>query len=160
MERQQLVIDFSKLLQNGEIKVTKEYLKGFIKAKEDYEIAKNTYEYLLASKPTVMNLGKVKGSDKNFPYFERNFVIDGVDERAVSRYEKELEQSKKEMVEKRNTYNDMKMDIELFIIKIPDENHRDIFRMIYIENKKGAEVARIKGYTPPRISQIIKEYIE
>ena len=107
-----------------------------------------------------MNLGKVKGSDKNFPYCERNFTIDGVDERAVSRYEKELEQSKKVMIDKRNTYNDMKMDIELFIIKIPDENHRDIFRMIYIENKKGAEVARIKGYTPPRISQIIKEYIE
>ena len=67
MGKQQFQIGFSKLLQNGEIKVTKEYLKGFIKAKEDYEIAKNTYEYLLASKPTVMNLGKVKGSDKNCP---------------------------------------------------------------------------------------------
>lgn len=140
--------------------MTKEYLKDFIKAKKDYAIAKNVYEYLVTSKPTVMNLGKVKGSDKNFPYCERNFTIDGVDEKELSKYQDKIEEAREDMANKKRIYEEMKVEVDLFMLKIPNDNHREIFRMIYVENKKNVDVARIMNYSQPRITQIIKEYVE
>lgn len=140
--------------------MTKEYLKQFVKARNDYEIAKNVYDYLVTSKPTVMNLGKVKGSDKNFPYCERNFTIDGVDDKEMSKYQGLIDKAQNDVYEKLTKYNEMKVEVDLFILKIPNEKHREIFRMIYIDNKKNVDVAKMLNYSQPRITQIIKEYVE
>lgn len=160
MVSQQLVRDFSKILQIGEIELTKEYLKQFVKARNDYEIAKNVYDYLVTSKPTVMNLGKVKGSDKNFPYCERNFTIDGVDEKEMNKYQKLIDNAQEDVYEKSTKYNEMKVEVDLFMLKIPNEKHREIFKMIFVDDKKNVDVARMLNYSQPRITQIINEYVE
>lgn len=140
--------------------MTKEYLKQFVKARNDYEIAKNVYDYLVTSKPTVINLGKVKGSDKNFPYCERNFTIDGVDDKEMDKYQGLIDKAQNDVYDKLTKYNEMKVEVDLFILKIPNEKHREIFKMIYIENKKNVDVAKMLNYSQPRITQIIKEYVE
>ena len=138
--------------------MTKEYLENFLKVKKEYIKANNVYEYLKNSKPTVMSLGKVKGSDKNFPYCERSFTIDGADEREISKYEENINKASIRVKKATKEYNEMKMEIDIFIMQIDNETHREVFKHLYIDNMKKVEVAKIMNYTQPRITQIINEY--
>lgn len=140
--------------------MTKDMLEQFVKLKSEYQIAKDVYDYLLTSKPTVMNLGKVKGSDSNFPYCEKNFTIDGVDEKELKAYQDKIDNAREHMQNKKYEYEKTKIDVDIFIMQIPNERHREIIKMIYVEDVKKVDVARRCNYTQPRITQIINEYTE
>lgn len=140
--------------------MTKEMLEEFLKIKSDYLIAKETYNYLLASMPSTINLGKVKGSDTNFPYCERSFTIDGIDEEEIAKHQKKIDNAKIDMNNKKRKYEELKVDVEVFIIQVPNARHREILRMIYIDDVKKVDVARRCHYSQPRITQIINEYTQ
>ena len=140
--------------------MTKEKLEEFIKVRNEYLIAKNVYEYLLTSKPTVINLGKVRGSDANFPYCERSFSIEGADENELKKYEQKIDDARIDMESKKYKYEESKIDVDIFIMQIPDERHREIVKMIYVEDIKKVDVAKRCHYSQPRISQIINKYTE
>jgi DNA-directed RNA polymerase specialized sigma subunit len=142
------------------LKVTKQRLEEFLKIKSEYLIAKNIYEYLLTSRPAVINLGKVRGSDSNFPYCERSFTIDGADEKELKKYESKVDDARIDMENKKYKYEELKIDVDIFIMQIPNERHREIVKMIYMEDVKKVDVARRCHYSQPRITQIIKEYTE
>lgn len=138
--------------------MTKEKLEEFVKIKSEYLIAKNIYDYLLTSKPTVINLGKVKGSDSEFPYCEKNFTISGADEKELNRYQEKLDNARMDMENKKYKYEELKIEVDIFIMQIPNERHREIVKMIYTEDVKKVDVAKRCHYSQPRISQIINEY--
>ena len=140
--------------------MTKEQLEQYLIYKNEYIIAKDVYEYLLASKPSVMNLGKVKGSDSEYPYCERSFTIDGVDEKEMARFENKINIAKADMLAKKTVYENAKIDVDIFILKIPNARHREILKMIYVDDLKKVDVAKRCHYSQPRISQIINEYTE
>lgn len=140
--------------------MTKETLEEFIRIKNEYLIAKNVYEYLLTSRPAVINLGKVRGSDSNFPYCEKSFTIDGVDEKEINKYQQKIDDAKIDMDNKKRKYEELKIDVDIFIMQIPNERHREIVKMIYVEDVKKVDVARRCHYSQPRITQIIKEYTQ
>lgn len=154
------MIDIFKQLQLGDVIVTKEKLEQFVKIKSEYLIAKNVYDYLLTSKPTVINLGKVKGSDNEFPYCEKNFTISGADDKELARYQHKLDDARTDMENKKYEYEELKMDVDIFIMQIPNERHREILHKVYIEDMKKVDVARKCHYSQPRITQIINEYTE
>lgn len=103
--------------------------------------------------------GKVKGSDKEFPYIERRFgvLMEAPDEKDDSLKKIKRLRAEKERAEKACR------EVEQFIDGVEDENAKDILRMYYVDgNKKVPQkcIAEKFGYTQGRISQIIRDSLK
>lgn len=117
--------------------MNKEKLRQYRDLVEEVKYLQGKYE---DSKKVVQD--KVTGSNPNFPYNIQEIVIEGINEDDYRKYSILLKNKIKELIK-------TKMEIETFIMDIPDSRIRRIFYMRYIE-----------GYTWLKISMKLGSYDE
>lgn len=109
----------------------------------------------LENKNSVID--SVKGSDENFPYIKRNYIISGVDtskESSIKKLEKSLMNFEQILLEKQT-------EIESFIQNIEDSQTRLIFRMRYMDNLSWLQIMHKLNYTSESTARSIHDrYLE
>lgn len=100
--------------------------------------------------------GKVKGSNKGYPYIEQRFSVQVDEPYEAEKQRKKLKQWKTEI---KKAEKEME-EVENYIAKISDARVREIFTYRFMDGMKVKEVAEKVGYTHSRISQIISEKIK
>lgn len=107
-----------------------------------------------AKVPTVM--GKVVGSSHDFPFTEVRTSVQMDEPKEADEIDRRLRIRKERQEQIRGTV----VEIEQFIVSIPDSTDRQIFELIFLEGKTQEEVGEILGYTKGRISQRIAELLK
>lgn len=113
-------------------------------------------EERLLDVPTVA--GKVMKSSDDFPYIIGHVKVEMEEPVLATELRKQIRYKKLRL----NTAERQKTQIEEFIAGIEDSTDRQIFEMLYINEKRmsQAAVGEIIGYTQGRISQIIGSYLK
>lgn len=107
-----------------------------------------------AEVPTIM--GKVVGSSKDFPFTEIRTSVQMDEPKEADEINRRLRIREERREQIRGTV----VEIEQFIVSIPDSTDRQIFELIFLEGKTQEEVGEILGYTKGRISQRIAELLK
>ena len=113
-------------------------------------------EKRLEEVPTVA--GKVMKSSNEFPYVLGHVKVDMAEPKLATEIKTQIryKELRLDRAERQRT------EIESFIAGIENSTDRQIFEMVYINEKKlsQATVGEIVGYTQGRISQIIGSYLK
>jgi len=83
----------------------------------------------------------VRGSHSEFPYTQRQFHIQGVNVKK----QKRLKRLKKLLTKRKDTCEELKLQIEEFIDTIPDSRTRRVFQYRYIDGLSWLQIARKIG---------------
>lgn len=104
--------------------------------------------------PEVM--GKVTGSSKDFPYTQVRTTVRMAEPKENDAIKKliRIKEQRREQV------NDLIVEIEEFIVGIPDSETRQIFELTYLEGKKQREVAEEVGLEQSSISKRITAFLQ
>lgn len=95
--------------------------------------------------------GKVKKSNKNFPYTEGHLVVEMKDPKEADPIEKRIAEKKR----RRRILRIKVRAAEKFIEDMPEGIEKDVLEMLYLDGMTQREVAHCLGYTQARISQIV-----
>lgn len=113
-------------------------------------------EERLENVPTVA--GKVMKSSDEFPYVLGHVKVEVEEPKLATELKTQIRYKELRL----DRAERQKTDIEKFIAGIEDSTDRQIFEMMYINEKRmsQAAVGEIIGYTQGRISQIIGSYLK
>lgn len=111
--------------------------------------------------PLASSHGVVKGSMKVFPYVECHFVVSGANVKSSEERNKAIRQLSLDLINNKQLYEDMKLDIERFIFDNNDLTleEQTIFRLKYIDEWSLEKIGRELGYDKSVISRKIDNVI-
>jgi len=111
--------------------------------------------------PLASSHGVVKGSMKVFPYVECHFVVSGANVKSSEERNKAIRQLSLDLINNKQLYEDMKLDIERFIFDNDDLTleEQTIFRLKYIDEWSLEKIGRELGYDKSVISRKIDNVI-
>lgn len=89
----------------------------------------------------------------------QGFKIEGFPVKEYDRRRKTLKKKMDRLVEKENDLLELTEGIEMFIDEIPVSRDRQIFTMIYFENKTQQQVAKCLHIDRSLVSKIISKYM-
>lgn len=89
----------------------------------------------------------------------QGFKIEGFPVKEYDRRRKTLRNKMNRLIEKENDLLELTEGIEMFIDEIPVSRDRQIFTMIYFENKTQQQVAKTLHIDRSLVSKIISKYI-
>lgn len=139
--------------------ITREYLAQYRYLEQQIKSTERKLKYY-ETHPIVSEHGVVKGSAKAFPYIERHFTVSAPHVKSDEERKKAVSQLIIQLEYNRNLYEDMKLDIDLFIAEIPNIELKTMFEMYYDERKTYEEIGDILGYHRTRISQKMEDYLK
>ncbi|WP_313758543.1 hypothetical protein [Tissierella sp.] len=90
---------------------------------------------------------KVKGSNPYFPYQLRNFTIEGYNILEEEKINNRISKKKNILYKRKSECEDLKLQIEEFIFRIPDSRTRRVFHYRYIDNLSWQAIAIRIGKT-------------
>lgn len=132
-------------------------LKQYGALKKELQMLDDKLDKLYERQENVLEvMGKVTGSSNDFPYTQVRTTVRMAEPKENDAIKKliRIKEQRREQV------NDLIVEIEEFIVDIPDSETRQIFELTYLEGKKQREVAEQLGYTKGRISQKITQYLK
>ena len=105
--------------------------------------------------------GVVSGSMANHPFMERHIVVSGSEISIKSDEERKqkINQLLVELKSNEQLYEDMKLDIELFIEEIKDLEVKTIFQRKYVDGATDTEIGNELGYERSTISKKIDKFL-
>lgn len=106
--------------------------------------------------------GVVKGSMGNFPYAECHFVVAGANVKSDEERNKVVNQLIIDLAGNEKLYEDMKLEIDVFLTSIPPEyaEIRYIMEQYYVEKRSYESIANEMGYDRTTISKKIDRYLD
>lgn len=110
--------------------------------------------------PLQTTYGSVKGSMPNFPYAECHFAVGVADAKDENARNIKVQQLMIDLLRNKKKYEDMKLEIELFIESITDLELKEMFNMRYIDLIKTEDIAKHFGYERTLINKKIVNYLE
>lgn len=114
----------------------KKFLQQYTDLQAEIKDLETRIRKLEAQKDKIVH-DSVTGSDAEFPYTEKHFHIQGIDERRRRR----LKRLRKLLWGQKEECEDMKIEIEKFIATIPDSKKRRVFRYRYLDNMTWQAIA-------------------
>lgn len=105
--------------------------------------------------------GVVSGSMSNHPFIERHIVVSGSEISIKSNEERrqKINQLLVELKSNEQLYEDMKLDIELFIEEIKDLEMKTILQRKYVDGATDIEIGNELGYERSTISKKIDKFL-
>ena len=102
--------------------------------------------------------GKVMKSSDEFPYIVEHVKVDMNEPKLVDEIRKQIRYKELRL----NKAEREKTAIEQFIAGIEDSTDRQIFELMYLNEKRmsQSEVGDVIGYSQGRVSQIISSYLK
>ena len=115
--------------------ITREYLAQYRYLEQQIKSTERKLKYY-ETHPVVSEHGVVKGSAKAFPFIERHFTVSAPHVKSDEERKNTISQLIVQLEYNKNLYEDMKLDIDLFIAEIPDLELKTMFEMYYNERSK------------------------
>jgi hypothetical protein len=142
------------------MKLTREYLATYTYLESEIKRLRRRIKYY-ENNPLTSEYGIVKGSLKQFPFTECNFVVSGANVKSNEEREKMIRQLLIDLKGNEQLFEDMKLEIECFLEKIPPEEIeiKRILLMKYIERKTENEIAVELGYDRRSIGKKVDRFI-
>lgn len=140
--------------------ITREYLAQYIYLDSYIKSIRRRIKYF-ENHPVIAEHGVVRGSMKNFPYAQCHFVLSGPNVKSDEERKKLVSQLVVDLHGNEQLYEDMKLDIEMFIESLDSIEDRAIMRLKYIDKwtdeRIGAELGYDRSTISKKIDKIIKQ---
>lgn len=96
---------------------------------------------------------KVRASSAEFPFIETHVTVDAYDPAQTLTIDR--------MIQKRqyliNAYQSELLEVDEYILNIPDANTREAFRLVFIEGMTQAKASEIMHFSRNRAGQLIRK---
>ncbi len=139
--------------------ITREYLAQYIYLESYLKSIRRRLRYF-ETHPLASEHGVVSGSRKDFPYIGCHFVISGANVKSDEERKKLVSQLKLDLVGNQRLYEDMQIDIEIFVESLEDIEDKTILRLKYIDRFTDDRIARELGYDRSTVSKKIDKILE
>ena len=140
--------------------ITREYLAQYIYLDSYIKSIRRRIKYF-ENHPVIAEHGVVTGSMKNFTYDQCHFVLSGPNVTSDEERKKLVSQLVVDLHGNEQLYEDMKLDIEMFIESLDSIEDRAIMRLKYIDKwtdeRIGAELGYDRSTISKKIDKIIKQ---
>lgn len=142
-----------------ETMITREFLAQYTYLESEIKRMKRRIKYY-KEHPLMASHGVVKGSMKDFPYVQCHYVVSVPSVKSDEERKKAISQLLVDLEGNCRLFEDMQLEIELFIESLTDLEERTIFSLYYIEKMKMDEIGRGLGYDRSTISKKIDRVLE
>lgn len=139
--------------------ITREFLAQYTYLESEIKRMKRRIKYY-KEHPLMASHGVVKGSMKDFPYAQCHYVVSVPSVKSDEERKKAISQLLVDLEGNCRLFEDMQLEIELFIESLTDLEERTIFSLYYIEKMKMDEIGRRLGYDRSTISKKIDRVLE
>ncbi len=138
--------------------ITREYLAQYVYLESYLESIRRRLKYF-EEHPLQAEHGVVNGSMQNFPYTQCRYVVSGPNVKSDAERKKLVRQLLVDLHAHKQLYEDMKLDIEIFIESLDNLEERTILRLKYIDKWKDEKIGEKLGYDRSTISKKIDKII-
>ncbi len=143
--------------------ITKKDLENYIYLDKCIKETKKKIAYYESKRPYAIH-GKVRGSSAVFPYVERGFTVSGGGFSAGSMTDEKRRQKIQELKFKLHLelreYEDKKLEIEEFLIKLDNLDAKLLFSYVFIDGLSQEEAGELMGMEQSGISKKLSRYIK
>ncbi|PXV88453.1 uncharacterized protein DUF1492 [Lachnotalea glycerini] len=139
--------------------ITSEYLAQYTYLESQIKRLRRKYEYYKKN-PIKSEYGVVTGSMPNFPYAQCHFVVTGPNIKSDEERQKIISQLLIDIKGNERLYEDMKLEIELFLEGIADLEMKTIMQMKYIDNMSMEKIGEELNYDKSSISRKIDKFLK
>ena len=138
--------------------ITREYLTQYVYLDSYIKSIRRRLKYF-KEHPVKSAHGVVRGSMNGFPYAQCHFVVSGPDVKSDVERKKLVSQLLVDLKGHLQLYEDMKLDIEMFIESLEKVEDRAILRLKYIDKWTDERIGAELGYDRSSISKKIDKII-
>lgn len=138
--------------------ITREFLAQYVYLDSYIKSIRRRLKYF-ENHPITSSHGVVSGSMKEFPYAQCHFVISGPSVKSDEERKKIVSQLMIELKGNEQLYEDMKLDIEMFIESLDSIEDKAIMRLKYIDKWTDERIGTELGYDRSTISKKIDKII-
>lgn len=138
--------------------ITREFLAQYVYLDSYIKSIRRRLKYF-ETHPILAEHGVVSGSMKNFPYAQCHFVVSGSRVKSDEERKKIVSQLMIDLRGNEQIYEDMKLDIEMFIESLDSIEDKAIMRLKYIDKLTDERIGAELGYDRSTISKKIDRII-
>lgn len=141
--------------------LTREYLATYVYLESEIKRMRRRIKYY-EKHPPKSEYGVVKGSMQQFPFAECHFVVSGPAMKSDKEREQAIRQLLIDLKGNERLLEDMKLDIECFLEKLPPEEIeiKTILEKKYVERLTDNKIADALGYDRSTISNKIDKFLK
>lgn len=139
--------------------ITREFLAQYIYLDSYIKSIRRRLKYF-QNHPVLAEHGVVSGSMKEFPYAQCHFVVSAPNVKSDEERKRIVNQLIVDLNGNEQLYEDMKLDIEIFIESLDNIEDKVILRLKYIDNWTYERIGEELGYDRTTISKRIDKIIE
>ncbi len=141
-----------------EMIITREFLAQYVYLDSYIKSIQRRLRYF-EKHPVSASHGVVSGSMQNFPYAQCHFVVSGPNVKSDEERKKLVSQLLIDLQGNQQLYEDMKLDIEMFIESLDKIEDKAILRLKYIDKWTDERIGSELGYDRSTISKKIDKII-
>ena len=138
--------------------ITREFLAQYVYLDSYIKSIRRRLKYF-ENHPVLAEHGLVSGSMRNFPYAQCHFVVSGPNVKSDEERKKIVSQLLVDLQGNEQLYEDMKLDIEMFIESLESIEGKAIMRLKYIDKWTDERIGTELGYDRSTISKKIDRII-
>lgn len=138
--------------------ITREFFAQYVYLDSYIKSIRRRLKYF-ENHPILAEHGVVSGSMKEFPYTQCHFVISGPNVKSDEERKKVVSQLLIDLHGNEQLYEDMKLDIEIFIESLDRIEDKAIMRLKYIDKWTDERIGTELGYDRSTISKKIDKII-
>lgn len=141
--------------------LTREYLSTYIYLESEIKRMRGRIKYY-NDHPVTCNYGVVKGSMAQFPYTQCHFVVSGPSIKSTEERDKAIRQLVIDLKGNERLFEDMKLDIELFLEKLPVEmaETKHILALKYVDRLSEEEISRKIHLSRRTVNRRINDFFD
>ena len=139
--------------------ITKKDLENYAYLDKCIKETKKKIEFYESNPPKV-EYGKVRGSSRCYPYTERSFTVSGYNGMGEDRWRERIRLLKEKLAIQMQEMEDLKLEIEFYILDISDLTTKLIFSYAYIDGLSQEEIAEKLYLEQSTISKRISRHLK
>lgn len=141
--------------------LTREYLETYTYLGSEVKRIQRRLKYY-EDHPSQAACGVVKGSMREFPFVECRFVVSGATIKNTEERDKAIRQLVIDLKGNQQLFEDMKLDIESFLEKLPPEQIeiKHILALKYVDEKTDEEIGDELGFSRRAIGDKIDRFLK
>lgn len=142
--------------------ITRKDLEDYILIKKHIQETKRKIAYYSKKYPYAIH-GKVKGSSPDYPYIERNYMVDGGGFSSGGMNNEKIRQRIKNLTYKLQDdlreYESKRVEIEEFLLGIDNLEAHLLFTYIFVDGRSQEEAGEMMNMEQSCVSKKLKKYI-
>ena len=138
--------------------MTADFLEKYTLLEPEIKRIKRRIEYYQKN-PLSSVHGVVKSCTREAPFRETHMIISGSEVKSSEQRENQVQQLLADLSANECVYEDMKLEIEMYIESIEDLEIKSIMKMRYVDGMRFDKIGERLGYDRTSISKKINKYL-